>query len=298
MENNPNDSAFDFATQHPFHQSHWPKSIVDTGAYAGGDRLQISWDLGSVTEKEKKQTIKQWRAKLPEFQSIRWLSIWSHVTQPLFDAACQMRNLECLQIKWSNVKKLDAIENMTALRYLHIGSSTKVESIQPLASLSGLRLLELENFKAVTDFSPLLSLTGLASLVITGSMWTRQDVGSLATYAQMTWLKSLAIDTTHVESLRPLANLKNLEFLDTGGKLPMEEYAWLAAKLPNTTCRWFEPYIDVASSGFSPCRKCNNKAAVILTGKRGSLLCGVCDKGKLQKQRDAFAAIKQRAMTE
>ncbi len=104
---------------------------------------------------------------------VRWLSIWSNATQPLLDAACQMRKLECLQIKMSNATSLAAIDKLVQLRYLHIGSSTKVQSVEPLASLSILRLLELENFKLISDFSPLLALEGLESLAVTGSMWSR-----------------------------------------------------------------------------------------------------------------------------
>ena len=118
----------DLATWHPFHDSHWPRAIVDPAEYDGGDRLRLSWDLGQVSETEKKQAIRQWCSRLPELQQVRWLNIWSHVTQPLFDAACRMPNLETLQIKWSNIKNLDAIRQLTQLRYLSIGSSTRVES--------------------------------------------------------------------------------------------------------------------------------------------------------------------------
>jgi len=40
--------------------------------------------------------------------------------------------------------------------------------------------------------------------------------GALETFAQMTWLRSLALDTWKVKTLRPLANLRSLEFLDFG----------------------------------------------------------------------------------
>jgi hypothetical protein len=282
----------DPATEYPFHVSHWPKAIVDPDEYDGGDRLRLSWDLGRVSEAEKKQAIRQWCLKLPELQHVRWLSIWSRVTPPLFEAACQMRNLECLQIKWSNVRRLDPIAGLGQLRYLSIGSSTKVESVQPLAALSGLRLLEIENFKLISDFSPLLSLTALESLAVTGSMWTRQKVATLEPFAAMTWLKTLAVDTSNIKSLRPLANLRSLETLGVGGRLPMEEYAWLAAKLPDTQCRWFSPYLDLASTGIGHCPQCRQDSKVMLTGKGARVLCRSCDKEKLQRHEVAFLAVK------
>jgi Leucine-rich repeat (LRR) protein len=285
----------DLSTWYPFHVSHWPKPIVDPADYDGGERLSLSWDLGIVSEKEKAKVIKDWCARLPELHNVRWLQIWCHTVQPLFDAACRMPNLECLQIKWSNVKKLDEIRRLQKLRYLFIGSSTKVESVVPLTALSGLRLLEIENFKLVSDFFPLASLTGLESLAVTGSIWSRQTVGSVEPFAQMTWLKSLSLDTSKIDSIRPLANLKHLQSLGMGGRLPMEEYAWLSAQLPNTESRWFSPYFDLAGTGHSPCKTCKNDSMVMLTGRGAKILCKICDIAKVQKHEAAFNAAKHLA---
>jgi hypothetical protein len=285
----------DLASWYPFHTSHWPRGIISPDEYDGGQRLQLSWDLGSVTGKEKKQIIKEWCAKLPTMTNLRWLSMWSHVTQPLFDAACQLKSLECLQIKWSNVHSLNAIRGTPALKYLRIGSSTKIESVEPLAALTQLRLLDLENFKLVTDFSPLLELKALEHLAVTGSMWTRQRLDSLEPFSNMTWLHSLSLDTSAVKSLRPLANLKHLKSLDTGGRLPLAEYAWLAAKLPLTQCRWFSPWIDLASSGVGHCAACGGQSKVMLTGKGAGVLCRICDGAKLEKHVAMFNALKVQA---
>ncbi len=239
-----------------------------------------------------KQAIKQWCATLPTLDNLRWLGIWCHVTQALFDASCALRDLECLPIKWSNIKHLDAIAEFSALRYLQIGSSTRIESIAPLVALGKLRLLEIENFKLITDFSPLLALRSLESLAVTGSLWTRQNVGSLEPFTHMTWLSSLAIDTTHVASLRPLAKLTGLRSLGLGGRIPMAEYAWLAGKLPDTECRWFDPYLKLAGAGLGPCATCHNDSKVMLTSKGGGVVCSVYEQAKVTKHAAAFAAIK------
>ena len=277
---------------YPFHVSQWPNAIASCDDYDGSERLRLSWDLGRLSEKDKKLAIKRWSARLPELRNVRWISLWSHVTPPIFEAACRMPGLECMQIKWSNVPDLSAITNLRHLRYLYIGSSTKVESIEPLAALSSLQLLELENFKLVTDFSPLTRLPSLESLAVTGSMWARQDVGSLETFAQMTWLRSLALDTSRVNTLQPLASLQKLQFLDMGNRLPMTEYAWLSAMLPTTECRWFKPYLELAGIGFSRCVKCNGDSKVMLTGKGAKVLCRVCDGERVERHVAAFAAAK------
>ena len=283
---------------YPFHVSQWPKSITACSDYDGSDRLRLSWDLGRISEKEKKQAIKQWSEKLPELANVRWLSLWSHVTPPLFEAACRMPQLECLQIKWSNVREISAITNLKQLRYLHVGSSTKIESIEPLVALSSLRLLEIENFKLIADFSPLTRLTSLESLAVTGSMWARQDVGTLETFGRMTWLQSLALDTSKVRTLRPLARLQRLKFIDFGNRLPMPEYAWLSAMLPNTQCRWFKPHIDLAGIGFARCARCKQDSKVMLTGNGAKLLCRFCDHTKVERHEAAFNAAKMQAFAE
>ncbi|HZX26482.1 MAG TPA: hypothetical protein VFF16_05410, partial [Telluria sp.] len=259
--------------------------------------LMLSWDLGAVEDAEKKRLIKAWSALLPELREVRWLSLWSRVPQALFEAACRMPQLEALQIKWSGIQRLDAICALRRLRYLHIGSSTRIESIAPLAALGELRLLDIENFKLVEDFTPLTALTGLESLSVTGSMWSRQDTGSLTPFAAMTWLRVLELDTAFVTSLRPLAALKQLRILGLGGGLPMEEYAWLSAQLPRTACRWFAPYLDMSVHGYGACKQCAQKSMVMLTGKgKGArVICRHCDRARLERHVLAFRSEQERA---
>ena len=296
METRVGNSGQDLSYWNPFHMSNWPRSIAYPDQYAehneNADRLALSWDLGAITEGDKKKVIKQWCARLPELQQIRWLNLWSQVTPPVFDAACQIRGLECLMIKWSNLKRLDAISELQQLKSLHIGSSTRVESIEPLTALRSLRRLDLENFKLVSDFSALTKMTWLESLAIAGSMWSRQKVDSLEPLSQMTWLKSLAVDTSQVKSLRPLARLTSLESLDVGGRLPMEEYAWLSARLPNTDCRWFQPFLDLADSGIGYCKQCKTQSMVMLTGKGKGTVCRHCDSDKVTRHEAAFNAVR------
>lgn len=285
-------------TDYPFHVNRWPKTIIHPDQYDGSESLSLSWDLGRVGETEKKKVIKAWTAKLPTLQHLKQLKLWTHVTQPLFDAACELTGLEVLQIKWSNVQDLDAIAKLHNLRALAIGSSTRVKSIEPLAMLVSLELLEIENFKSITDFSPLTKLTGLDDLAVSGSMWSRQAIASLEPFAAMTWLSSLAIDTSSVTSLRPLGKLTALRHLSVGGRLPFEEYAWLSAKLPNTECNWFAPFYDLADSGYAACKSCRQNSMVMLTGKGKPILCQHCDAEKVRTHVELFNAARANAQNE
>jgi Leucine-rich repeat (LRR) protein len=278
---------------YPFHLSHWPKAISYPHEYDGDERIRLNWDLGIVPDNEKKKIIKAWSGKLPELRHIRWASIWSRVTAPVFDAACRLSELECLEIKSSNLTSLEPIRQLGELRHLRIGSSTSVSSVEPLTALQGLKLLELENFKQISDFSPLLALKGLESLAITGSMWSRQELASLEPFSQMTWLSSLSIDTSSLTSLKPLARLSGLKYLGIGGRLPMEEYAWLSAKLPNTQCQWFAPYLDLADSGMGQCQVCKNQSLVMLTGRGARTVCKVCNQAKVAQHEQVFYEAKR-----
>lgn len=290
-----NDTFTDLTASTPFHVKHWPRAIVHPIEHDGGERLSLMWDLGVVDEKVKKQAINEWCLALPDLRQVRWLKVWSLVTPALFEALCRMPNLECLQIKMSNVSDIGAIANLKQLRYLHIGSSTKVQSIEPLAALSQLRLLELENFKLVSDFSPLLALEKLESLAVTGSLWTKQTVESLDPFVRMTGLTSLSVDTSGVPSLKPFAQMVSLKELGIGGCMPMHEYAWLSAKLPNTECRWFRPYLDLATAGIGRCPTCANDSMVMITGKGGPSLCKICDSAKVQRHEEVFYLVQKNA---
>lgn len=129
-------------------------------------------------------------------------------------------------------------------------------------------------------------------------MWTRQKVGSLEPFARMTWLESLALDTTNIDSLRPLASLTNLKSLDLGGRLPMQEYAWLAAKLPDTEFRWFAPYLDLAPSGIDRCKKCGKESMAMLTGRGAGTICRFCDEKKVQRHEAAFNTARENVKAE
>jgi hypothetical protein len=281
-------------SDNPFHRSDWPKSIVRPDSIHPGESLSLDWDF-SVSGGEKKKLIAAWVEVLPTLRHLRRLRVWSHVTQPLFDAICTIGNLEQLQIKWSNVRSLDRIEGLSRLESLGIGSSTRVESIQPLVGLQGLEHLELENFKLVTDFSPLVDLRRLRSLVVTGSMWARQAIESLEPFSRMTWLESLCVDTSHVKSIGVLKTLTGLRFLGLGGRLPYEEYASLSVKLPHTECQRFQPYLDLSKSGYSACKACRRKSMVMVTGKGKPVLCQHCDAQKLANHVRLFEQAQARA---
>lgn len=284
---------------YPFDSRKWPRAITYPNDFDGGDSLRLSWDpSGSIDESERKKIIRDWIAILPTLSHLKRLSLWTHVTQPVFEAACEIKQLHVFQIKWSNITDLSPISALKDLRALSIGSSTRVQSIGSLAELHALKLLELENFKLITDFSPLTHLRALEDLAITGGMWSQQTVDSLEPIASMSSLTSLAIDTSSILSLRPLARMTGLRHLGLSGRMPFDEYAWLSVKLPRTACSRFAPFIELSELGHSACVKCQQHAMVMVTGKGKPTLCKSCDAAKLAKHVAQFEAARALARCE
>jgi len=126
-----------------------------------------------------------------------------------------MPQLLGLWVKWSAVASIDALSGAKALRYLHLGSSTKLLSIAPLSHLTHLEWLDLENVKHIHDLAPLAVLTQLEGLSIEGSMWTTQRVLTLSPVGALHRLRFLSLINLKADdrTLRPLFPLTRLEAL-------------------------------------------------------------------------------------
>jgi hypothetical protein len=117
-----------------------------------------------------------------------WLA--SHVSQALFDAACQVPGLEGLHISSSGIESVDSLRDATRLKYFHLGSSPRLASFTPLSELQQLKVLGIENVERIHDLSPLSVLTGLEGLSVEGSMWTTQYVDTLEPIGSLSELAS------------------------------------------------------------------------------------------------------------
>lgn len=190
-----------------------PKSVQDLGAIRADGRLNVACTQTSRSASEQRKLVAIWCKALPTLKGVRHLWLSSRVPQKLFDAACQVPDLESLYIKWSGIKRLGALEASHSLRYLHIGSSTGVESIEPLRSLKSLKWLGLESFARIRSLDPLMELVDLEGLTVEGSMWKTQHIETLAPIGKLVNLRYLALTNLRSidRTLSPLFNLQKLE---------------------------------------------------------------------------------------
>lgn len=190
-----------------------PRTIRDPEDYDGGSMLSVACTQTELPPREQAKLVKRWCDVLPTLSKIEFLWLHSHVPQKLFDAACQMPQLQGLYVKWSSIKTINAITAARHLRFFHLGSSSQLQSLEPLRKLKSLVWLELENIKRIADLAVIADLNSLEGLGISGSMWTEQVVESLAPIAKLRGLRHLSLinlrakDKT-LKTLLPLASLE------------------------------------------------------------------------------------------
>ena len=211
-----------------------PDQITYPKEYNGDRKLNVACtQILEITPSQQKNLVKNRVEFLPNCKKVEMLWFATHTTQSLFDSACKLTNLVGLNIKWSNIKTLDNINNLKHLKYLRIGSSAQIESIAPLSGLTNLEVLVIENFKKISDFSLLSTLTNLKFLTIEGGMYTKQKVDSFEPISNLTDLIyfSSLMTTCKDKRINPILRLKNLRTLNWGFDLSKEDMARLKKEL-------------------------------------------------------------------
>ena len=139
-----------------FHQDEpQSKCIIEVSEYKGESTLTINCtQLGDSftpqykTAKEKKRVIQEWGDFLTyNPTAFTELTFCTRMPQELFDAVCAQQNLRKLHIEWGVYPDISKIANLTNLEYLHLGSGSSVESIEPIAKLNNLLALSVKNIQ-------------------------------------------------------------------------------------------------------------------------------------------------------
>ena len=212
-----------------------PKTINYPHEYTSGDRLSVVCTQLAIGSCQQRKLVEEWCRFLPGLETVSHLWLQSKVPQSLFDAACQMANLESLYVKWSGIKTIRYLPEAPQLKALHIGSSPGIEDVERFAELDNLVVLGLENVKQLKDLRVIAELTQLQGLAIEGSLWTTYIVESLAPLTALQNLKYLFLTNLRSldRTLKPLAALKSLETLRTAWWWPRSEFRMLRESLPN-----------------------------------------------------------------
>lgn len=211
-----------------------PESIIQLDEYNPKENLTLFITQTNLKSTLQNKLIKDWCKKLPEMHEVKYLWFTSRVNQKMFDATCEMKNIEGLWIKWSGIKSIDNIENLKNLKHLHIGSSGQIESIEILKKLKSLETLELEQLNKISDFSIISELTHLEGLGIDGSIWTAQKIDTLKPIENLANLKYLTTTNSKIKdkSFDPILRLNNLVRFNCSWNYPETEFEKLK-NIPN-----------------------------------------------------------------
>lgn len=211
-----------------------PTAITDLDCYKPCTVLNLNITQLTISHSEQKKLISQWCKELPRLTTVKYLWFCSRVNQEMFEAACEMENLEGLYIKWSGIKQIESLLKLKKLRHLHLGSSGQIESIKVFRNINWLTTLNLEQLNKVSDFTDLAGMTALEGLGLDGSIWTAQNIDSLQPIGQLTRLKYLTLTNTRAKdkSLDPILNLRELVRFNSSRNYPETEFEKLKC-LPN-----------------------------------------------------------------
>ena len=197
-------------------------------------KLGLSITQTPLAAANQRKLVDAWCQKLPELTEVKYLWLFSKVSQKIFDAACKMPNLEGLWIKWSGIKNLDSLTRLRNLKHLHLGSSSQVESIETLGSLTHLVTLEMEQLNKISDFSALANLIRLEGLGIDGGTWTAQNIDTLSPLARLKNLQYLSTTNSRIKdkSFEPILGLGKLKRFSCSWNYPESEFEKLKS-MPN-----------------------------------------------------------------
>lgn len=150
----------------------------------------------------------------------------------------ELPKLTALRISHARPKTLEMLEGQTALRELVLEYVSGVDDLRPIGNLPALTSLHMENLRRVSDFSPLGASKSLRYLSIFGTLDWSQPVESFDFLGAIKSLEFLKLGFgVRVPNKSPLfaslLELNKLSQLEIGmGTLPLEEFAWLEAMLP------------------------------------------------------------------
>lgn len=190
-----------------------PMAVTRPEEYDGSPRLNVACTQTSLGSHAQRKLVDHWCQFLPTCRNLEFLWFSSKVPADLFEAACRVPRLRGLWIKRSGIQHLDSLTRAVDLRFLHLGSSTQVKTIQPLGLLKRLEWLEVENFKKIHDISDVGKLHNLQGLAIEGSMWGTQVVEALEPLSRLRQLRHLSIANLRArdKTLAPLFDLPQLQ---------------------------------------------------------------------------------------
>lgn len=207
------------------------------------------------------------------------------VTQQQFNAILSLVNPPELKLYEVRVADLSRLSSLTRLEKLELDWNTKATGLWDMRPNTRLRSLSVNDFSKLDNVDEIRNAPQLEKLNLSGGMWNKLKLQSLEPLRALDSLRLLCLGNLSIEKggLDPLATLRQLEELDISNQFPNSEYAKLSVALPNTKCRYFQPYVE--AKGIFPDKD------TMVTGTRKPFLHSERDAERLAKYATEFKKL-------
>lgn len=184
---------------------------------------------------------------------------------------------------------LSALEQLEDVETIHLQWNTRATKLWSLSKNAQLKTLVIEDFKRLENIDEISKCDCLKELSLSGGVTSNMlKVNTLEPLSHLDKLKTLELSNIHVkdESLEPVSQIKNLKELHISNQFPTEEYARLSVSLPNTNCRYFQPYVKLH-------QHIDGKNTMVV-GKRKPFLNSDIDTKRLEKYSPQFKSFQDK----
>jgi len=146
-----------------------PKIITYVDDYGGQIDLRLKCTQLDLTRNQSKKVLAEWCEFVPHSE-VRTLYLYSRVPQVLFEAICQIPNLEGFFIKWSgnSIEDFSVLPQLDNLKRLYISTCTNLDDLTDISKLTKMEWLELHSLTSVSNIEPLRTLVNLKGLIYSG----------------------------------------------------------------------------------------------------------------------------------
>lgn len=165
------------------------------------------------------------------------------VDQPFLEEISEISHLKRLELEGPfTAKALTPLLQLKELSFLSIEGPRHIGDFKSLLTLPSLRTLIITDARLMPDISWLSEAHHLEVIGIEGSTWTDYVIPSLRPLSGLRSLRAFLGVSTRLEdnSLEPLADCPQIEFLSIARLAPKEEFDALKRKKPDLVCSWFK----------------------------------------------------------
>lgn len=209
-----------------------------------------------------------------------------------FDALCMALSVKIAVFYEMRVSDFSCLQNISGLEHLAIIWNSKAVDLGPLSYLNHLKTLALVDTPKAHDLQPISRLQELRAFEFSGSptLSSKNTAKSLEPLAALPNLCEMQLTGLKIErdGLRPVARCIALRMLSVSNTFDTEDYAFLAAKMPNTTCSHFSATVRVQGSAIGA------GIDTMVVGRRKPFLNSQEDAERIRRYEAAFAKLKEK----